>query len=85
MLIEETTFKRKYPFRNLFHTSLGHTLETSLIRLVDLGNSVTILLELLLQLGSIQLAVTASSLDDLGLLVQGEVLPGELWANKLLE
>lgn len=52
---------------------------------MDLRNSVTILLELQLQLGSIQLAVATSSLDDLGLLIQGEVLPGELWANEFLE
>lgn len=44
-----------------------------------------VLLKLGDQLGGIKLAVAASGLDDLGLLLQGEVLPGEIWADVLLE
>lgn len=44
-----------------------------------------VLLKLGDQLGGIKLAVAASGLDDLGLLLQGEVLPGEIWTDVLLE
>lgn len=70
---------------NLFHTSGSHALEAALVSLVDLWNLVVVLGKLLLELGGVKLAVGATSLDDLGLLLEGEVLPGEVWANVLLE
>lgn len=44
-----------------------------------------VLLKLVDQLGGIKLAVAAAGLDDLCLLLEGEVLPGEVWADVLLE
>ena len=44
-----------------------------------------VFLELLDKLGGVQLAVASSSFDNLCLLVQCEVLPGEVWTNVLLE
>ena len=58
-----------------FDTSSGHSLETSLVCLVNLWNLEVVLCQLGGKLGSVQLAVAASGLDDLGLLLQGEVLP----------
>lgn len=52
---------------------------------MDLWDLEVVLGELLLELGGVKLAVGASGLDDLGLLLEGEVLPGEVWANVLLE
>jgi hypothetical protein len=52
---------------------------------VNLGNLEAVLLELLNQFGGVQLAVTSSSLDDLGLLLQCEVLPCEVWSDIFLE
>jgi len=52
---------------------------------VDLWNLVVVFLELVDQLGGIELAVAASGLDNLGLLLQGEVLPCEIGADILLE
>ena len=52
---------------------------------MDLWNLVVVFLELVDQLSGIQLAVAASGLDDLGLLLKGEVLPGEVGADVLLE
>ena len=52
---------------------------------MDLWNLVVVFLELVDQLGGIQLAVAASGLDDLGLLVKGEVLPCEVGAHIFLE
>jgi len=52
---------------------------------MDFRNLKIVLLQFIDQLGSIQLAVTPSGLDDLGLLLQGEVLPCEVGTNVLLE
>lgn len=52
---------------------------------MDLWDLVVVFLKLVDQLGGVQLAVAASSLDDLGLLLEGEVLPCEIRANVLLE
>jgi len=52
---------------------------------VDLGDLEVVLLELLDKLGGVELAVASAGLDDLGLLVQCEVLPGEVWSDVLLE
>lgn len=52
---------------------------------MDFWDLVVVFAELLLELGGIQLAVRSSSLDNLCLLVQGEVLPGEVGADVLLE
>lgn len=68
-----------------FHTSSSHALEAALVSLVDLGNLVLVLLELIDKLGGVKLAVGSTSLDDLGLLVQCKVLPGEVWSDVLLE
>jgi hypothetical protein len=70
---------------HLFNTSSGHSLEATLVCLVDLWHLVVILGKLLLKLCSIQLAVGASSLDDLGLLLEGKVLPAEIRSDELLE
>jgi hypothetical protein len=70
---------------HLFHTSSSHSLEAALVSLVDLWNFETVLLELLGELSGIELAVAAASLDDLGLLLQCEVLPGEIWSDVFLE
>jgi hypothetical protein len=60
-------------------------LEATLISLVDLWDLEVVLCQLLLKLGGVELAVAATSLDDLGLLLKGEVLPGEAGADVLLE
>jgi hypothetical protein len=52
-----------------------HPLKTPLVGLVDFGNFVAILAQLRHQLVRIQLAVAAARLDDLGLLLEAEVLP----------
>lgn len=70
---------------HLLDTSGSHALEALGVSLVDLWDLVTVLLELVDKLRGVELAVGAASLDDLGLLLEGEVLPGEVWANVLLE
>ena len=52
---------------------------------MNLWNLILVLSKLVDKLGGIQLAVGASGLDDLGLFLQSKVLPGEVWANVLLE
>ena len=52
---------------------------------MNLRNLEVVLLELLDKFGSVQLAVASSSLDDLRLLLQCEVLPGKVWANIFFE
>lgn len=52
---------------------------------MNLGHLILVLGKLAGQLVGVKLAVAASGLDDLGLLLQGEVLPAEIWANVLLE
>jgi hypothetical protein len=52
---------------------------------VNLWNLEVVLLELGDKLGGVELAVGTAGLDDLGLLLEGEVLPGEVWADILLE
>lgn len=56
-----------------------------LVRFVNLWDLELVLLELVDQLRGIELAVTSAGLDDLGLLLQREVLPGEVWADVFLE
>lgn len=69
----------------LLNTSGLHALEAALVGGVDLGDLVVILLQLGGQLGGVELAVAAAGLDDLGLLVQGEVLPGEAGSDDVAE
>ena len=69
----------------LFCARSSHTLETQLVRLVNFWDLVLVLLELVDQLRGIELAVASAGLDNLGLLLQCEVLPGKVWANVLLE
>lgn len=71
--------------QRLFCSSSSHSLETSLVRLVNLGNLISVLGQLVNQLGSIQLTVTSSCLDNLGLLLQREVLPCEIWSHVFFE
>ena len=52
---------------------------------MDLWHLEIVLCELVDQFGGIQLAVASSSFDNLCLLIQCEVLPGEVWADVLLE
>jgi len=77
--------KNKFHFHHLFDPSLGHSLEASLVGFVDLRNLIVVFLELGDQLSGVQLAVTSSCLNDLGLLLECEVLPGEVWADVFLE
>lgn len=70
---------------NLFGAASSHSLEAKLVCFVDLWDLNSVLLELLLQLGSIELAVASASLENLGLLVKGEVLPREIRSDILLE
>lgn len=70
---------------NLFHTSCGHSLEAQLVSLVNLWYLKLVLCELLDKLGGVELAVASSGLDDLRLLFQCEVLPGEVWSDVFLE
>jgi hypothetical protein len=70
---------------HLFSSTSSHSLEALLVRLVNLRDLEVILLELLDQLGSIELAVAATGLDDFGLLLEREVLPGEVWADVFLK
>jgi len=65
--------------------SLGHALEALCVGLVHLWNLEAVLLKLVDQLGRIELAVASSGLDNLCLLLQREVLPGEIWTDVLLE
>lgn len=69
----------------LFCARSSHTLETQLVRLVNFWDLVLVLLELVDQLRGIELAVASAGLDNLGLLLQCEVLPGKVWANVLLK
>ncbi len=46
---------------------------------------VLVFLELVDQLRGVELAVASAGLDNLGLLLQCEVLPGKVWANVLLK
>lgn len=71
--------------RHLLNAGGGHALEALSVRLVDLWDLEVVLGELLLELGGVEHAVGASGLDDLGLLLEGEVLPLEVWTNVLLE
>lgn len=52
---------------------------------MDLWHLEVVFCELVDQLGGVQLAVASSGLDNLCLLLQCEVLPGEVWADVLLE
>jgi len=52
---------------------------------VNLWDLELVLLELVDQLRGVELAVASAGLDDLGLLVQCKVLPGEIWADVFLE
>ena len=85
ILSNRIAFTDKEICANLFHTSCSHALEASLVRLMNLWNLEVILLKLLHKLGGIQLAVASSSLDDLGLLLQCEVLPGKIRSDVFLE
>jgi hypothetical protein len=77
--------KEKEIKANLFYPRSSHALEALLVRLVNLRNLELILLELVDQLRGVKLAVASSSLDDLGLFVQCEVLPSKVWADVFLE
>lgn len=70
---------------SLFHASSSHALEALFVRFVNLWDLELVLLELVDQLRGIELAVTSAGLDDLGLLLQREVLPGEVWTYVFLE
>lgn len=61
--------------RALLDTCSLHPLETLPVGLVDLRHLVPVLLQLVDELGVVQLAVASTGLDDLGLFLQGEVLP----------
>lgn len=52
---------------------------------MNLWNLVLVLLELVDQFGGVELAIASSRLDDLGLLLQCEVLPGKVWTDVFLE
>jgi hypothetical protein len=69
----------------LLDSSSLHTLKALPVGIVDLGNLVVVLLELADQLVRVELAVAATSLDDLGLLLEAKVLPGVVGADNLLE
>jgi hypothetical protein len=84
-VLASNAFEKTRKGYHLFDSSSGHSLEATLVRLVNLWNLVVVLGKLVLKLGGVQLAVGASSLDDLGLLLECEVLPGELWSYVLLE
>jgi hypothetical protein len=70
---------------NLFRTRSGHALEALLVCLVYLGDLKLVFLQLVDQLGGVELAVAPTGFDDLGLLIQREVLPCEVWADILLK
>lgn len=70
---------------HLFGSTSSHSLEAQLVRLVDLRDLELVLLQLIDQLGGVELAVAATGLDDLGLLIEREVLPGEVGTDVLLE
>ena len=53
--------------------------------LVNLRNLELVFLELVDELGGIELAVASAGLDDLSLLIKCEVLPGEVWTDVFLE
>lgn len=62
-----------------------HPLKALSVGDVDLRHRVPVLLELRLQLRSVQHAIASSRLDHLGLLFDREVLPGEVRPDDLLE
>lgn len=74
-----------FTLTNLLHTGSSHSLETSLVCLVHLWNLILVLSKLVDKLSGVQLAVGASCLDNLGLLLESEVLPCEVWTDVLLE
>jgi hypothetical protein len=79
-------FSKERKFQaNLFRARSSHALEAQLVRLMNFWHLVLVLLELVDQLRGVELAVASASLDNLGLLLQCEVLPGKVWANVLLE
>jgi len=59
---------QSFPDNPLFHTSLGHALEALSICLVNLGNLVIILFELLNYLSCVKLTIASPRLDNFGLL-----------------
>jgi hypothetical protein len=71
--------------RALLDTCSLHPLETLPVGLVDLRNLVPVLLEFASKLGVVELAVTSAGLDDLGLFLQGEVLPREARPDNVAE
>ena len=77
--------KEKELHVNLFRTRGSHALEALLVRLMHLGNLELVFLELVNQLSSIELAIASASLNDLGLLIKCEVLPGEVRTDVFLE
>jgi hypothetical protein len=70
---------------NLFNTSLGHALEALRISLVHLWDLKVVLLQFTDKLGSVELAVASAGLNDLVLLLESKVLPGEIGSDVLLE
>jgi hypothetical protein len=77
-------------FRNAFECHLlnargSHALKALGICVMNFWNLEFIFLELVHKLGGIELAIAAAGLDDLSLLLQSEVLPGEVWPNIFLE
>ena len=71
--------------RYLLNAGSSHALEALSVSLVDLWDLEIVFGELLLEFGGVEHAVGASGLDDLGLLLEGEVLPLKVWTNVLLE
>lgn len=52
---------------------------------MDFGNDIVVLLKLRLQFSSVKLAVATTSLDDLGLLLNGKVRPLEVGSDDVFE
>ena len=71
--------------RYLLNAGSSHALEALSVSLVNLWDLEVVFGELLLEFGGVEHAVGASGLDDLGLLLEGEVLPLKVWTNVLLE
>lgn len=69
----------------LLGSASSHSLEALIVCLMNLWDLKVVFLQLVDELGGVKLAVRTTSLDNLGLLFESKVLPGEIWTDVLLE
>lgn len=82
-MIHQTDYSKAQLF--LFNTRSLHSLEALFIGFVNLGDFISVFLQLGNQLGRIESAVASGCLDDFGLFLERKVLPAEFGPHNLLE